>query len=111
MGAEDAWLLAAIPAGMFLLLALLGRYLPRQGDYLGIAATGISFILFFVVAADFLSTGDKLGPFVNSFEWSNVGEAFDLRMGIYVDPITIVMFGVITTVALMVNIFSIGYMK
>ena len=36
---------------------------------------------------------------------------FDLRMGIYVDPITIVMFGVVTTVALMVNIFSIGYMK
>jgi NADH-quinone oxidoreductase subunit L len=31
-------------------------------------------------------------------------------MGI-LDPITIVMFGVITTVALMVNIFSVGYMK
>ena len=28
-----------------------------------------------------------------------------------VDQITIVMFAVITTVALMVNIFSIGYMK
>ncbi|HMO96305.1 MAG TPA: NADH-quinone oxidoreductase subunit L, partial [Tepidiformaceae bacterium] len=32
-------------------------------------------------------------------------------MGIFVDPITIVMFAVVTSVALMVNIFSIGYMK
>jgi NADH-quinone oxidoreductase subunit L len=32
-------------------------------------------------------------------------------MGTFVDPITVVMFGVITTVSLMVNIFSVGYMK
>jgi len=107
---EQAWLLAAIPAGMFLLLAFAGRYLPRQGDFLGVAATGTSFVLFFIVLANFLGHREGLGPWVNDIKWSDVG-AFHLRMGIYIDPLTIVMFGVVTTVALMVNIFSMGYMK
>jgi NADH-quinone oxidoreductase subunit L len=121
---EHAWLLAAIPAGMFFLLALLGRYLPRGGDYLGVLATGTSFVLFFFVTANYLQNRGGLGgafgafgeeaehypPWVNSIEWSTVGD-FVLRFGIYIDPITIVMFAVITTVALMVNIFSISYMR
>ncbi len=110
MGAEDAWLLAAVPAGFFLLLALFGRTMPRGGDYFGVLSILTSFVLFFVVLADFLDTPGKLGPVANDIQWSDIGD-FHLRMGIYIDPITITMFGVITTVALMVNIFSIGYMK
>ena len=110
MGAEEAWLLAAVPAGMFLVLSLFGRLLPRGGDYLGVLAILSSFVLFFIVLADFLGTEGKIGPVVNSVNWSDIGE-FELDMGIYIDPITITMFAVITTVALMVNIFSIGYMK
>ncbi|HSE46136.1 MAG TPA: NADH-quinone oxidoreductase subunit L [Gemmatimonadales bacterium] len=113
MGAEQAWVLAAVPAGMFLVLVLVGRYLPRGGDYLGILAIGTSFVLFFPLLADFLdlfNAEEAHLAITKSVEWSQVGE-FDLRMGTFVDPITIVMFGVITTVALMVNIFSVGYMK
>ena len=107
---EHAWVLAAIPAGMFFVLALTGRYLPRGGDLLGVAATGASFVLFFFVLANFLQYREGLGPWVNDFEWSHVG-TFVLRFGIYIDPITMVMLGVVTSVALMVNIFSMGYMK
>jgi NADH-quinone oxidoreductase subunit L len=121
---EHAWLLAAIPAGMFIVLALFGRYLPRGGDYLGIGATGASFVLMIFVAVNFLGNRGGLGgaflpaspeaqefpAWVNSIEWSSIG-SFVIDMGIYVDPITIVMFGVITIVALMVNVFSVGYMK
>ncbi|MBI2764582.1 MAG: NADH-quinone oxidoreductase subunit L [Chloroflexi bacterium] len=107
---EQAWLLAAVPAGMFVVLAIFGRFLPRQGDYLGVAAIGTSFVLMLIVAANFLQHRGGVGPWRNDFEWSNVGD-FRLRMGIFIDPITIVMFGVVTTVSLMVNIFSIGYMK
>ncbi|MEX0784709.1 MAG: NADH-quinone oxidoreductase subunit L [Dehalococcoidia bacterium] len=113
MGAEQAWLLAAIPAGMFLVLVLFGRYLPRQGDYLGILAIGASFVLFFPVLVDFLDFFDAEEARLaihESIAWSEVGD-FHLRMGIYIDPITIVMFGVVTSVSLMVNIFSVGYMK
>ena len=115
MGAEQAWLLAAIPAGMFFVIALTGRWLPRGGDLLGVGATGAAFVLFFPILVDFLDTngalGLGLGPILNDIEWSEIGTTFVLRQGTFVDPITIVMFGVITSVALMVNIFSIGYMK
>ena len=110
MGAEQAWLLAAVPAGMFFVLAFFGRLLPRKGDYLGVLAIGTSFVLFFFVLYDFLHTGEENWPIINTIKWSDVGD-FHLRMGIFVDQITIVMFAVVTTVALMVNIFSIGYMK
>ncbi len=110
MGAEQAWLLAAVPAGFFLVLALFGRQLPRGGDYLGVLSIVSAFVLFIVVLVDFLDTPGKLGPVVNSMEWSNVGE-FKLRMGTFIDPITITMFGVITIVSVMVNVFSVGYMK
>jgi NADH-quinone oxidoreductase subunit L len=107
---DHAWVLAAIPAGMFLLLALTGRYLPRGGDLLGVLATGTSFVLFFFVTANYLSHRGGLGVWGTDIEWSTIGD-FVLRMGVYVDPITIVMFGVVLSVATMVNIFSIGYMK
>ncbi len=110
MGAEQAWLLAAVPAGMFVVLSFFGRYLPRKGDFLGVLAIGTSFVLFFFVLYDFLHTGETHWPIVKDIKWSNIGD-FRLRMGIFVDQITIVMFGVVTTVSLMVNIFSVGYMK
>ena len=56
MGAEQAWLLAAIPAGVFFVLAIFGRALPRGGDYLGVAAIGTSFLLSFFVLGDLLGT-------------------------------------------------------
>ncbi len=112
MGAEQAWLLAAVPAGMFVVLALLGRYLPRQGDWLAVLSTGSAFVLFFFVLADYLNQGGgtDLAAAVKDIAWTEIG-TFEIRMGIFVDQITIVMLGVVTTVALMVNIYSIGYMK
>ncbi len=110
MGAEQAWLLPAVPAGFFILLALFGRYLPRQGDVLGVLAIGTSFVLFFFVLADYLGIGSGTDLVLKSWAWTEIGD-FHLRFGIAVDPITIVMLGVVTSVALMVNIFSIGYMK
>ncbi|HMO96306.1 MAG TPA: hypothetical protein PKD27_09290 [Tepidiformaceae bacterium] len=68
MGAEQAWLLAAVPAGVFLVLALFGRALPRGGDYLGVAAIAPSFVLFFVVLADFLDTPGSIGPVVKDIQ-------------------------------------------
>ncbi len=113
MNPEYSWLLAAIPAGMFFVIAFAGRFIPRGGDYLGVLATGASFVLFFAILPDFLDVFDAEAHVLAvtaSIDWSTIG-TFELRMGTYVDPITIVMFLVVTSVALMVNIFSIGYMK
>ena len=108
--AEHAWILAAVPAAAFLALAALGRRLPRQGDWLAVLGAASGFGLFFAVLASFLGRGEGAWPVLNAIEWTAIGD-FRLSMGIAVDQITIVMLAVVTSVAFMVNVFSVGYMK
>ena len=118
MGMDQAWLIPAIPAAAFVILLIFGPYLPRKGDWLAIAAIGASFILVFPVLADLLDqadgttyvAGEKAWEWL-SFDLEGVGETFKIEIGFYVDPITIVMLAVVTLVALMVQVYSIAYMK
>ncbi len=118
MGMEQAWLIPAIPAAAFAILLIFGPYLPRRGDWLAIAAIGASFVLVFPVLADLLDradgttyvAGEKAWEWI-SFDLGSVGETFEIEIGFYVDPITIVMLAVVTLVALMVQVYSIAYMK
>jgi len=43
--------------------------------------------------------------------WLNVGERLHIDLGILLDPISVMMLVVISTVSLMVHIYSLGYMK
>ncbi len=108
MGAAQAWLLPAIPAAAFVLLAFFRNYLPRKGDWLSVLAILTSFVLYFFVLHDYLSSGNQWIDF--SVDWLTFG-SYTLHLGFYVDQISLVMMGVVTTVALMVNIYSTGYMR
>src|SRR5438477_9431807 len=130
IGMHQAWLLPALPAGAFAFLALanffIPTYLPRKGDFIAVAAMLLSFILFFPVAHD-LAKNLPAGPGgldkINSsgFDWMkfsgvpylvNFGkDIYTLRIGFFVDQITLVMLGVVTFVSLMVQVYSLGYMK
>ena len=118
MGMDQAWLIPAIPAAAFVILLIFGPYLPRKGDWLAIAAIGTSFILVFPVLADLLDqadgttyvAGEKAWEWL-SFDLAGAGETFNIEIGFYVDPITIVMLAVVTLIALMVQVYSISYMK
>ena len=115
MGMSDAWLLPVLPAGAFLVLLLFGPYLPRQGDWLAIAAIFTSFVLAFPIIADLTGALAKEGPefagVANSIQWLEVPGYLELRLGVHVDAITIVMLVVVSFVALMVQIYSLAYMK
>ncbi|MGI8551727.1 MAG: NADH-quinone oxidoreductase subunit 5 family protein, partial [Dehalococcoidia bacterium] len=108
IGAEQAWLLPAIPATAFVLLAFFRNYLPRKGDWVSIIAIIVSWVLFFFVLADYLSGGFNWVD--TSFSWLQFG-SYGLRIGFYVDQIALVMIFVVTTVGTMVNIYSTGYMR
>ena len=121
MGMEQAWLIPAIPAATFVVLLIAGPYLPRRGDWLSIAAIGASFILFWFVLADLVDAinADQEGFVggVKTWEWLSFEtpglpfENFTIEIGFLVDEITIVMLLVVSFVALMVQIYSIDYMK
>ncbi len=108
-GIQEAWLLPVIPLGAFVIIALLHNFLPRKGDVIGILAILASWILFFFVLRDALIDYPAKIPGVNGYEWIRAGN-FGIDVGFYVDQVTLVMLFVVTTVALMVNIYSMAYM-
>ena len=115
MGMSDAWILPLLPAAAFVLLALFGPYLPRKGDWLAILAMGSVFVLTILIVADFTDAlallGEDFPGVSNSIQWMEVPGHLELRFGIHVDAITIVMLVVVSFVALMVQVYSLGYMK
>jgi NADH-quinone oxidoreductase subunit L len=113
MGMEQAWLLPAIPLAAFVVLLIAGPYLPRRGDWLAIAAIGASFVLFFPILADLQDAVKHTEGFVGggkSWDWISY-EGFNIKLGFFVDQITIVMLIVVSTVALLVQVYSVAYMK
>ena len=104
--AQWAWLAPAFCVAAFTVIAVIGRYLPGQGAHLAVLAILGGFVLFCYVLMDFLANGGG----VWQVDWFTVGE-FTLTWGIIVDELTVVMLGLVTFVALAVQIYSLSYMK
>jgi len=109
---DHAYVIPAIPAIAFFVLFALGKWLPRGGDWLSIIAIGTSFVLFFfVLEAHLDSVNAGLGGLSNvGFDWLEF-EGFKLRIGFTVDSIAVVMLAVVTLVALLVQVYSVSYMR
>ena len=113
MGMEQAWLIPAIPAAAAGILILFGKYLPRKGDWLSVLAIGTSFVLFFFVFKDLtdaLARGGEFTAVHSGREWVRIG-SFNLRIGFQVDQLAAVMLAVVSFISLMVQVYSLGYMK
>ena len=106
IGLQWAWLAPAACVGAFTALALFGRYLPWKGPYIAIGAIGFGFVLFWFLLNDLLNGAAR----EFSATWFEAGGGvFDL--GMTIDPVAMVMMGVITFVSLLVQIYSLGYMR
>jgi len=112
VGAQEAYLIPALPAAAFVVLLLFGKYLPRGGDFIAIAAIAGAFVLFFPVLADFLdkANGTDFVSAEKSWKWIQF-DNFEIRLGFFVDQITIVMLAVVSFVALLVQVYSVAYMR
>ncbi|MDA0815543.1 MAG: NADH-quinone oxidoreductase subunit L [Chloroflexi bacterium] len=116
MGMEQAWVLPAIPASLFVLIALFNGLMPRRGDFLAILGMGTVVALVFVLLVEFTGMFHDghfapEGHNVFAFDWINIGQGFFIiEFSTYVDAITMVMLPVVTIVALMVMVYSVGYM-
>jgi NADH-quinone oxidoreductase subunit L len=102
------WTLPLICAVSFCLITFLGKYLPLRGAFISIIAIGICFVLFWFILKDFIAHNWIVS--VYDFDWIIIGE-WKITWGFAVDRISIVMVGLITFVALLVQIYSLGYMK
>ncbi|HXK34608.1 MAG TPA: NADH-quinone oxidoreductase subunit L [Dehalococcoidia bacterium] len=112
---DDAWVLPALPVASFVILLLVSQYLPRKGDYIAIAFMLASFLLTLLIAVDVADAiGDEgVGSFegvARSWQWLEIPGYIEIRMGTFVDQVTLVMLFCVTFVALLVMIYSTGYM-
>ncbi|MCE2462462.1 MAG: NADH-quinone oxidoreductase subunit L [Dehalococcoidia bacterium] len=111
--AELAWLIPSLSFVAFFLIVLFGRFLPGQGAFVAILAIAAGFAMFWVVLGGFLGAEcpDSFGQKTCTFnrEWFTAGSVV-LSWGIIIDPLTVVMLGLVTLVALMVQVYSLGYM-
>ena len=106
MGIEWAWLLPALCAGGFVAVVLLGRGLPGQGAFIAVLAIAACFGMFWPIMVSVVQDGP--GSFARV--WFEAGD-ITLKLGMTVDQLAIVMLGLVTAVALAVQVFSLGYMR
>ena len=108
---EFAWLIPLLPLAAFGLILLTGRKGPGQGAYIAIAGIVSSFVLSMLVIAYTIggALGHEFVPFAHSVPWVSIGD-MHIRMGFVVDQLTAMMLLVVTVVASLVQIYSIGYM-
>ncbi len=112
-------LLWLAPLAGFTVQIFIGRYLPREGDWVSIGAVGISFLLSMLFFTQMV-TGDGTIMKTASFTWvpagivsADDGNVFlgSLDLGFLVDHVTIIMLFVVTLVSFLVHLYSVGYME
>jgi NADH-quinone oxidoreductase subunit L len=110
-------LIPLLPLFAFALLGLAGRKVFRDSSGLvGTITTALSFFLALYVAWGYFF---KWGLKVNRYEpvtvakltWLEFSPGMSIDMGIFLDPISVMMLIVVTFVSLMVHIYSLSYMK
>ena len=107
-GVQMAWLAPALCVTSFMVLAIFGRLLPRWASVLSLLAISGAFVVFCYVLFEFLSIGS--GKYEYWVDWFRVGKE-SLSWGMIIDELSILMLGLVTFVAMMVQVYSIGYMK
>lgn len=114
---EYTILILALPVLSFLLLALAGMKMShRLAGTIGTLVLGVVAVLSYLTAYQYFSaprTAD--GTYVTlipyHITWLPFTETLHIDMGILLDPISVMMLVVISTVSLMVHLYSFGYMK
>ncbi len=106
IGTNWAWLIPALSAGAFFIVLPFRRYLPLRGAFVSIAAIALGFGLFWFALVGLLSDGATS----YGVDWLRIGET-TIGWGVAVDQISVTMLGLVTFVALLVQVYSLGYMK
>ena len=114
---EYTILILLLPLLSFLFLGLAGMKLkPAAAGLVGTAVLGVVALLSYCTAFEYFTAGrDAAGAFPTLIPWNTVwlpiSRTLHIDMGILLDPISVMMLVVISTVSLMVHIYSFGYMK
>ncbi len=105
-----------IPLAVFLLLGIFYKQIkPSVSGYIGVLGLATSAALSYYTAYQYFYVLGKVDgvyqTIVEKTVWMNFTDTLHIDMGILIDPISVMMLIVVTTISLMVHIYSRGYMK
>jgi NADH-quinone oxidoreductase subunit L len=110
-------IIALLPIAGFAVTALVGRRLGKQAHWIPVAAVFVAWAIAMLVCFNVLSgaapliegSEDLHGYTGVVYTWIPAG-LFDVDVGFFVDPLTACLLIVVTTIGLLVHVYSIGYM-
>ena len=114
---EYTILILLLPLLSFLTLGIGGKWMThRTAGIIGTTVLAVVTVLSYATAWQYFSaprladgTFDTLMPY--NVTWLPFTETLSIDLGILLDPISVMMLIVISTVSLMVHVYSFGYMK
>ena len=118
--AQSCLWIVALPLIAFLIQALVGKKLPRQGDWVSVFAIVGSFALATPIFLKLLATGQVNDSL--QFNWMIMpgaeaaanspllNKAVTLTVGVLVNNLTAIMLFMVTLCASLIHIFATGYM-
>ena len=104
-----AWIIPLCPLIAFLILLAVGRQLRKLGSIVGIAATFVSFVLSVLIVVERIGS-DVQNYTWDQWDWLSVG-SLTLTMGFEITNLNALMLLIVSFVSLLVNLYSVGYMK
>lgn len=106
-----AWLVPALPFLSFLLIAFVTKSFKRLSAAISIVAILAALALSISIGIGVISGGEELvgNPVITSVNWLSIG-GLNIDFGTIIDPLSAMMLFVVTLVAAMVQIYSVGYM-
>jgi NADH-quinone oxidoreductase subunit L len=107
-------IIAAIPgfpALVFLILALFGRYLRENAQFIAIIGLVFSLVFSSFSLAAVAGVTGEAGPIDFALNWIDLGEGGSFQMGVYIDGLAAVMLVVVCFVSLMIQLYSGEFMR
>ena len=103
---QHAYLIPLFAFASAALTLFFGKRTPGKGPVYGITALGLGLVFSLGVIWSF---AHNLGNYEHNIEWFTIGP-LHVQLGFFVDGLTAAMLLVVTSISLMVHIYSIGYM-
>src|SRR5215204_4810343 len=100
-----------LPALVFLVLALFGRYLKEGAQYVAIFGVATSLVFSFFALLSVAGIIDGGQPIEFAVNWIDLGEGGSFQMGVYIDGLAAVMLVVVCFVSLMIQLYSGEFMR
>jgi NADH-quinone oxidoreductase subunit L len=105
------WLIVALPFAGALILALLGRKLPRSvTSIIGVGSVSLAAVITILAGIDFMAGNSSGQPFLQKlWQWIDVG-GLSPRIAFHLDSVSLVFIFVITFVGALIHLYSVEFM-